>query len=301
MINLPTLRQLRYLVALTETRHFGRAAEACFVTQSTLSAGLQELEGLLGVRLVERTKRRVVPTAIGMEIAERARRTLREAEDLVEAAKGAAEPLTSDLRLGVIPTIGPYLLPRVLPKLRERFPRLRPYLREDQSANLLVQLAAGDLDVLILAFPYDTPGAESMMIAEDPFWLVCPADHPLAKAKTIVTEEIPAGDLLLLEDGHCLREHALAACSLEGGARRGRFQGTSLHTLIEMVAGGLGVTLVPDMAIRSHLVEASPVAVRPLANKAGARKIGLAWRRTSGRRKEFQLLGEALREILKDV
>ncbi|MEO5336031.1 MAG: hydrogen peroxide-inducible genes activator [Magnetospirillum sp. WYHS-4] len=301
MINLPTLRQLRYLVELLEARHFGRAAEACLVTQSTLSAGLQELEGLLGVRLVERTKRRVVPTPIGLEVAERARRTLQEAEGLVEAARAGAEPLTGGLRLGVIPTIGPYLLPRVLPELRRRFPALRPYLREDQTARLLDQLAAGDLDLLILAFPYDTPQAETMMVADDPFWLACPQGHPLARRKNISPDEIPPAELLLLEDGHCLRDHALSACGLERGAARGRFQGTSLHTLLEMVAGGMGITLVPGMATRSHLVEASSVEVRPLAETAAPRKIGLAWRRTSGRRKEFQMLGGALKEILQDL
>lgn len=298
MINLPTLRQLRYLVKLVETLHFGRAAEACLVTQSTLSAGLQELEGLLGVRLLERTKRRVVPTAIGLEIAERARRTLAEAEELVEAAHAAAEPLAGVLRIGVIPTIGPYLLPRALPALRERFPRLKVYLREDQTARLLAQLKAGELDVLILAFPYDTPGAETMMVAEDPFWVVCPDRHPLTGLKKISSQDIPADELLLLEDGHCLRDHALAACGLRSFATGMRFQGTSLHTLVEMVASGLGITLVPGMAVRTLLLEGSPLAARPLAGREANRQIGLAWRQTSGRDKEYRLLGETLREVL---
>lgn len=300
MIHLPTLRQLRYLVELTESRHFGRAAESCHVTQSTLSAGIQELEEMLGVRLLERTKRRVVTTPIGLEIAERARRTLDEAEGLVQAARAGAEPLCSELRLGVIPTIGPYLLPKVLPALREHFPKLKLFLREDQTAHLLDQLTAGDLDVLILAFPMDTPGAETLMIAKDPFWLVCPPAHPLGVSRNpIEPEAIPVDELLLLEDGHCLRDHALSACKAAGRQRTNRFQGTSLHTLIEMVASGLGLTLIPNMALGSQIIGASQLATRPLAGQEGAREIGLAWRRTSGRRPEFKLLGKALGDILK--
>ncbi len=298
MINLPTLRQLRYLVELVECRHFGRAAQACNVTQSTLSSGIQELEEGLGVRLLERTKRRVVTTPVGLEIAKRARRTLEEAEGLVEAAKAGAKPLCSDLRLGIIPTIGPYMLPRVLPQIRDRFPDLKLFLREDQTAHLLDQLASGELDVLILAFPMDTPGAETMMIGRDPFWLVCPASHPLAARKSVSPEDIPADELLLLEDGHCLREHALAACKLPGRMRANRFQGTSLHTLVEMTASGLGLTLVPDMAKESHLIGSAQLAIRPLSGKETAREIGLAWRRTSGRRAEFKLLGKTLTDIL---
>ncbi|MDK9722101.1 MAG: hydrogen peroxide-inducible genes activator [Rhodospirillales bacterium] len=300
MMHLPTLRQLRYLVELMEIRHFGRAAEACHVTQSTLSAGIQELEEMLGVRLLERTKRRVVTTPIGLEIAQRARRTLDEAEGLVQAAWAGAEPLCSELRLGVIPTIGPYLLPKVLPSLRDRFPKLKLFLREDQTAHLLDQLTAGELDVLILAFPMDTPGAETLMIAKDPFWLVCPAGHPLgASKKPIAPEDIPVDELLLLEDGHCLRDHALSACKAAGRQRTNRFQGTSLHTLIEMVASGLGLTLIPDLAAGSQMIAASSLVTRPLSASAEPREIGLVWRRTSGRRPEFKLLGKALGEILK--
>jgi LysR family hydrogen peroxide-inducible transcriptional activator len=298
MINLPTLRQLRYLVELMESRHFGKAAEACHVTQSTLSAGIQELEDLLGVRLLERTKRRVVTTPIGIEIAERARRTLEEAEALVQAAHVGAEPLSGDLRLGVIPTIGSYLLPRILPELRHRFPKLRLYLREDQTARLLDQLAAGELDVLILAFPMDTPGAEVTIIGKDPFWLVCPKDHPLANHKSIDPELIPPEELLLLEDGHCLRDHVLSACKMSGRGRTPRFQGTSLHTLVEMVSSGLGLTLIPEMATGSFMMAQSALAMRPLRGEESAREIGLSWRFTSGRRAEFKLLGKTLTELL---
>lgn len=298
MSNLPTLRQLRYLVALTETRHFGRAAEGCFATQSTLSAGLQELEGLLGVRLVERTKRRVVPTAVGLEIAARARRVLAEAEELVETARQSAEPLSGALRIGVIPTIGPYLIPRLLPVLRERFPRLKAYLREDQSARVMAQLTAGDLDVVILAFPYDTPGADTHVVTDDPFWLVCPETHPLARKTEVTAADIPLAELLLLEDGHCLRDHVLAACGLRAQGAGTRFQGTSLYTLVGMAAGGLGVTLAPEMAVRTALLDGLPLVARPLIGDSAHRRIGLAWRRTSGRGKEFRRLGDTLHEVM---
>lgn len=298
MMTLPTLRQLRYLVELVETKHFGHAAEICHVTQSTLSAGIQELEDLLGVRLLERTKRRVVATPIGLEIAKRARRTIEEAEGLVEAAKAGAKPLTGHLHLGVIPTIGPYLLPSVLPQLRQRFPELKLYLREDQTARLLTQLAAGELDALILAMPMELPSCQSMVIAQDPFWLVCPKEHPLAAKQAILPEEIPAQDLLLLEEGHCLRDHALAACRLPGEAGRKSYQGTSLHTLVEMVAGGLGVTLIPKMAVASQQMEGGSLAIRPISDAKAMREIGLVWRKTSGRQAEFKLLGDTLQEIL---
>jgi LysR family hydrogen peroxide-inducible transcriptional activator len=298
MINLPTLRQLRYLVELTECRHFGRAAENCHVTQSTLSAGIQEIEELLGVRLLERTKRKVVTTPIGLEIAERARRTLEEAEALVQAARVGAEPLTGELRLGVIPTIAPYLLPRVLPALRARFPKLKLYLREEQTQRLLDQLAGGDLDVLLLAFPIDTPGCDVSMIAKDPFWLVCPKSHPLAAQESIDPNSIPLDELLLLEDGHCLRDHALAVCRTVTRGKAGQFQGTSLHTLVEMVANGLGITLLPGMAAASHLSEGGPLVLRPLKGEESGREIGLCWRHTSGRRPEFKLLSRALFETL---
>lgn len=298
MMTLPTLRQLRYLVELVECRHFGKAAENCHVTQSTLSAGIQELEDLLGVRLLERTKRRVVATPLGLELAKRARRTIEEAEGLVEAAKAGAKPLTGRLHLGVIPTIGPYLLPKILLGLRRRFPELKLYLREDQTSRLLAQLAAGELDAAILALPMDLPNCRHLLLARDPFWLACPKTHPLAAKKSVRADEIPADELLLLEEGHCLREHALAACHLSADTGRKSFQGTSLHTLIEMVAGGMGVTLVPDMAATSQQMGGPNLAMRPLSDAQAARDIGLVWRNTSGRHEEFKLLGETLSALM---
>ncbi|MGE5518185.1 MAG: hydrogen peroxide-inducible genes activator [Bacteroidota bacterium] len=291
---LPTLRQLRYLVALAEHRHFGRAAETCLATQSTLSAGLQELENLLGVVLVERTKRKVMLTPIGEEVVARAREVLHGAEDIADLAASAAEPLSGPLRLGVIPTIAPYLLPRVLPRLRADHPGLRLYLREDLTARLLDRLGAGDLDVALIALPYHAPDIETLDIAEDPFVLACPPGHPLAAKANLRSADLVGADLLLLEEGHCLRDHALAACHLPGPARGDGVLGTSLATLVQMVANGLGVTLLPKMAVECGVLAGTDVVTRPILD-AGSRGIGLAWRPSSPRKADFRALGDALR------
>lgn len=291
--HLPTLRQLRYLVALAEHRHFGRAAEACFATQSTLSAGLQELESLLGVTLVERTKRKVLMTPLGEEVALRARDLLRGAEDIADLAMSHRRPLSGRLRLGVIPTIAPFLLPRVLPRLRSAYPDLKPALREDLTARLLERLANGEMDVAVLALPYDAPEMEMEALATDPFVLACPPRHPLADKETITGADLADCDLLLLEEGHCLRDHALAACSLPAPRRGEGILGTSLGTLVQMVAAGMGVTLLPRMAVEAGILGGTDLVTRPLAG-GGARQLGLAWRKSSARKEEFRLLGRAL-------
>ncbi len=293
---LPTLRQLKFLVALADRRHFGQAAEASFVSQSTLSAAIQELEDNLGVVLFDRTRRSVAPTGIGLEIAERARAILQQAEDLVDVAIAAHDPLSGPLRLGVIPTIAPFLLPRVLPRLREAAPELKLYLREEQTARLMERLDAGQLDAAILALPVALDGAESEDIAVDRFSLVCPRSHRLAGLATVGPADLANEDLLLLEDGHCLREHALAACALEGARRNSALQGTSLHTLVQMAASGLGVTLVPEMAIASGLLAGLDLHVAPLADDRPGRRIALVWRQTSGRKETFRQLAGLLRE-----
>ncbi|HYD31307.1 MAG TPA: hydrogen peroxide-inducible genes activator [Azospirillaceae bacterium] len=295
---LPSLRQLRYLVAVIEHRHFGRAAETCFVTQSTLSAGLQEMEHLLGARLVERTKRSVSPTPLGQELAQRAQQVLRQVEDMADLATAAREPMTGPLRLGVIPTIGPFLLPRVLPDLRETFPHLALYLREDQTARLIDQLHAGTLDVAVLALPYEARGIDTLWVAEDRFWAALPPTHRLATDPKVNAADLSLDDLLLLEDGHCLRDHALAACALEGARKNEGFQGTSLYTLVQMVAGGLGITLLPQIALDADILRGTDVVARPLVGDRPSRWIGLAWRRAAGRRTTFEKLGAFLKERL---
>ena len=301
MVNLPTLRQLRYLCALADHLHFGKAAAACAVSQSTLSAGIQELEAGLGAALVERTKRQVMLTRLGHEVVIGSRRLLRESEDLVALARSAAAPLSGDLYLGVIPTIGPYLLPRALPLLQTRYPKLRLYLREEQTAALVEGLAQGRLDVLLLALPYHTGELETMSVGRDELVLVCPANHALAELREVTPAALVHAEMLMLEEGHCLRQHALRACGRAAWHGREVFQGTSLKTLITMVASGLGVTLLPGMAVSSEVEKKKGLVTRPIAKTNAARQIVLAWRRSSPRAREFRLFGETFRDAGKDI
>ena len=300
MTPLPSLRQLRYLVALVEHRHFGHAAAACSVTQSTLSAAIQELENLLGVSLVERSKRHVLITPLGTTIATRAARVLREAEDLVGSANVWREPLSGTLRLGVIPTIGPYLLPRLMLAARQAFPQLRLYVREEQTAGLIDKLASGQLDLLVIALPFGLDETvEVEEIGEDEILVACPADHPFATLDRVESEALRSTGLLMLEDGHCLRSHALTACGLAGADHNEVFQGTGLRTLVQMVAAGLGVTLLPRLAVETELSSAEgAVQVRPIGPGRHARRIALAWRRSSARKAEFRRLGNFAAALL---
>ncbi len=297
MTPLPTLRQLHYLVAVVDSCHFGQAARSCAVTQSTLSAGIQELEELLGAPLLERTRRKVVPTPLGREIAARARELLKDAEDLVDAARAAKEPMTGPLRLGVIPTIGPFLLPSAMRRLRKAFPQLQLVLREEQTAPLVEKLQAGQIDAALLALPYPLHDIEVMELGEDPFWAVYPPGHRVPE-RPVPPSDMELHNLLLLEDGHCLRDQALAACHLEGARRNESIQGTSLHTLVQMVANGLGVTLLPQMALDAGILRGLDLEARPLAGKSSSRQIGLAWRRTSARKETFRRLGATLKAEL---
>jgi LysR family hydrogen peroxide-inducible transcriptional activator len=290
--HLPSLKQLRYLVALEEHRHFGKAAAACFVSQSTLSAGLKELESALDTELVERNNRTIVFTALGLEVAQRARRVLREVEELAELAAKGREPLSGRLRLGVIPTIAPYLLPKTLPHLRKAYPKLQLYLTEDLTSRLLALLEDGTLDLVLLALPYHASEVETLPLFKDGFQLVTRKDDPLAQKKSPTTADLKDANLLLLAEGHCLRDHALAACRLPQ-ADSG-FAGASLNTLVEMVAGGLGVTLLPDMAVPAHVPKAGELVAHPFDRGHAGREIGLAWRTTSSRGAEFRELGAAL-------
>lgn len=304
---LPTLRQLRYLLAVVDRGHFGRAAESCLVSQSTLSASIQELEDLLGARLLERGKRAVMPTPLGREVAERARALLKGAEDLVDVARAAAaDPMTGPLHLGVIPTIGPFLIPKVMPGLRAAFPGLKLYLREDQTARLLERLESGELDAAILALPYPMTDMDGEDFMQDPFWAVYPGDgfparHDGAPLKAVAPADVAKEDLLLLEDGHCLRDHALSACALHGPPRNATFQGTSLHTLVQMVANGLGVTLLPQMALEAGMLRGLDLVARPLSGDQPFRRIGLIWRKSSGRKETYQRLCAALRRDCNDA
>ncbi|MBX3483611.1 hydrogen peroxide-inducible genes activator [Phenylobacterium sp.] len=296
---LPTIRQLQYLKLLAEHGAFGKAAEAAHVTQPTLSAGIQELERTLGAPVVDRARTGVILTPVGEEALRRATVILNEAEELVEAAKNAGQPLTGRFRLGVIPTIAPFLLPGVLPLLRQRFPKLRLFLREDLTQRLIAQLKAGRLDAALIALPFDTAGLEWAHVSDDELLAAVPADHPLAREATASPEAMERENLILLEDGHCLREHALSACKLNpprAGIGEEPFAATSLPTLVQMVGSGLGVTFLPQMAVSAGLADAAHVAVKPLAADHAAREIVVAWRAGSNRRAEGRLLAEVLKE-----
>ena len=301
-MKLPTLRQLQYLTTVVELRHFGHAAEKCFVTQSTLSAGIQDLEELLEVALLERTNRKVIPTPIGEEIAQRARQILSLSEDLVDVAFSEKNPLSGRIRVGVIPTISPFLLPRVLPNVRQRLPELEVLLVEDQSERLLDQLESGEIDVAVLAFPFNTRGLSYKIFAEEHFWIALPKAHPLAKLDKIKAQQLPVSELLLLAEGHCMREHALSACQLPTSTQRKSMQATSLYTLIEMVASGLGITLIPEMAVNSDMVRHADICLRKLDSKTGdaIREIGLVWRPSYRRTETLEQLTAYFTEALRN-
>jgi LysR family hydrogen peroxide-inducible transcriptional activator len=291
---LPSLKQLEYLAALVETQHFAQAAERCNVTPSTLSAGIRDLEGVLGVAVAERTKRTVLITPIGQAIAERARELLRDAEDVMALASTQREPMTGEIRLGAIPTISPFVLPRALPTVEAKYPQLRLYLREEQTAVLLSRLRDGELDVALVALPYDTENLVVSILFDDAFLFACHADHPLAQHKLIKNDDLLDQPLLLLEEGHCLRGHALDACRLHSSHARAQFEATSLQTLIQMVASGIGVTLLPQMAVDAGIASMGKIRLIPLQIPA-SRQIGLVWRRSSPRVSEFELLAERFR------
>ena len=296
MKRLPTMKQLEYLVALADTRHFGRAAERCHITQSTLSAGIRDLESVLGTAVAERSNRHVLMTRVGATIAGRAKALLREAEELMEIAGADRAPMTGEMRLGVIPTVGPFLLPRVLPALRERFRGLTVYLREEQTVPLLARLEDGEVDAALIALPCETGDLAVEDIFEDEFLFACNRSHALAGAEAVPRDALEGEPLMLLEEGHCLRGHALDVCGAGNRKARAQFEASSLHTLVQMVAAGIGVTLVPRIAVEARIARGTGISLAPLAAPA-SRRIGLAWRRTSLRAKEFRLLAGALREL----
>src|SRR5690348_9576559 len=273
-VHLPTIKQLQYLVALRQHGHFGKAAEACFVTQSTLSAGLRELETLLGVTLVERTRRVVRFTALGEKVADKAVRVLREAEELSAIAGAEGQPLHGELRLGVIPTIAPFLLPAMLPRLRREWPELKLYLREETSQAACEALHRGQLDCVLLALPYPCGDIDSAPLFDDPLFVAFPRGEAPAGAKVEV-DAIDEKRMLLLEDGHCLKDHALSACNRPDLRAHAAMMGTSLHTLVQMVDNGLGVTFIPAMAIEAGILSGTGVDARPLQSEHPYRRIAL--------------------------
>jgi LysR family hydrogen peroxide-inducible transcriptional activator len=293
---LPTLKQLQYLVALKDAGHFGRAAEACFVTQSTLSAGLRELETLIGVTLVERTRRVVRFTPLGDRIADKARRVLREAEELGDIARAAGRPLSGEMRMSVIPTIAPFMLPHILPRLRRDYPDLKLFLREEPSGAACEGLHNGRTDCVLLALPFACGDVASHPLFDDRLFVAYqPQDMP-SDPPTIPASLIDETRLLLLEDGHCLKDHALSACNRPELRAEATMLGTSLHTIVQMVDNGLGMTMLPEMALKAGILDHTNIVARPLDEDNAVRRIALVWRRASPREKDFQLLAEALAE-----
>lgn len=294
-MKLPSSKQLQYFVSLVEEGHFGRAAGACHVSQSAFSNAIKELESTLDMQLVDRTNRQVIITAEGQKVATMARLVLRDLKDLVQLASGSGAPLSGELRLGVIPTIAPFLLPRVLPKLRRHFNELRLFLVEDQTERLHRRLLEGDLDLLLLALPWELRGVEETVLFRDPFRLACRKGTERVDPDNYRFNRLDSDSILLLEEGHCLREHALAACKIRNTRKVQRFAASSLLTLVEMVDADLGITFLPEMARNSSLLRNTAVQLHPLA-ESSYRNIGLAWRQGSARSEEFGMLGEFIRD-----
>jgi len=296
MANLPSLRQLSYFIALAKELNFTRAAEACFVGQSTLSAGLKELEDSLGVRLVERDRQNVSITLVGREVLSRARAILAASEDLLEFADGAEKSMAATIRLGVIPTIAPFLLPKVLPEIRTRFPDLKVTLREDLTSNLLARLADHQLDFALIALPYKVDGLLVKELFNDEFWLVARESDPALQFKEVRLPAKMAGRLLLLEEGHCLRDHTLQACKRSDIRNAEGMEATSLLTLLQMVESGMGIALLPEMAVKGGLLNGTELLAKPLAAPAPKRVVALVARSSTARIEEFEALSDCIRE-----
>ena len=275
------LRDLKYLVALADLRHFGKAADACFVSQPTLSTQIRKLEDELGVVLVERAPRKVMLTAAGLDVVQRARRIVADVEQMREAARRSRDPESGTLRLGVFPTLGPYLLPHVVPTLRARFPQLELLLVEEKSDELLQRLREGKLDAALLALPLHDDQLHAEFLFEEPFLLAVPESHPLASHGPLALDDLSAQTLLLLEDGHCLRDQALDVCRNAGAGENGGFRATSLETLRQMVAANVGVTLLPSLAVKPPVARSDAIRLLPFRDPQPSRRIAMAWRRSS--------------------
>ena len=284
------LRALQYFVKLADIRHFSKAAAACFVSQPTLSTQIRKLEEELGVQLVERAPRKVMLTPVGEEIAERARKVLDDIEQIRGAARRNVDPADGKLRLGIFPTLAPYLLPHVIPSIRKAFPRLKLQLAEEKTDDILKMLHKGDLDAALLALPIDHDGLEVEILFSEPFVLAVPDDHPLASRTRVSPEDLRGSELLLLEEGHCMREHALEVCTLAGASERVDFHATSMETLRQMVAAEVGITLMPLLSVKPPIAETGNVALKPFTNPSPSRTIALVWRSSSA-------LGEFIRSL----
>ena len=291
------LRDLRYLVALADHRHFGRAAEACFVSQPTLSTQLKKIEDELGVTLVERTPRKVLLTEVGLEIAQRAREVLTEIEQIRAIARRTRDPESGTVRLGIFPTLGPYLLPHAVPRLRARFPRLELLLTEEKTEPLLRLLREGRLDAAIMALPLHDDSLHAEFLFEEPFVLAVADQHPLATRDAVTSADLEHADLLLLEEGHCLRDQALEVCHAAGASERHGFRATSLETLRQMVAAGVGITLLPILAVRPPVASTPNVHILGFRADAPSRRIAMAWRKSTAMGAFLRQLADVFRTL----
>ena len=291
------LRDLKYLVALADHKHFGRAAAASFVSQPTLSTQIRKLEEELGVSLVERAPRRVMLTPIGRDIAERARRVIAEVEQMAEVARRSQDPEAGTVRLGLFPTLAPYLLPHVLPGLRQRFPRLELLLVEEKTDQVLARLRDGRLDAGILALPLHDEQLHIEPLFDEPFVLAVPQAHALAGQQSLALGQLDDQHLLLLEEGHCLRDQALDVCRMAGADERDGFRATSLETLRQMVASGVGITLLPVLAVQPPVPVSPDIALLPFRGQPPHRQIGMLWRRSSAMSDFLLQLAEELRKL----
>ena len=291
------LRDLSYLVALAEYRHFGRAAEASFVSQPTLSTQIRKLEDELGVALVERTPRKVLLTETGREIASRARAVLSQVDEIKSIAQRTRDPESGTIRLGIFPTLGPYLLPHVIPRLRERFPRLELLLREEKTEQVLHMLREGTLDAGILALPVHDDSLHTEFLFEEPFVLAVPSGHELAARRTLHMDDLSQQNLLLLEDGHCLRDQALEVCHLAGAGERTGFRATSLETLRQMVSANVGITLLPALAVKPPIAQSPNVTLIEFEKPAPSRRIAMLWRKSSAMTPFFEALAAVIRDV----
>lgn len=300
-MHLPTLRQLQFLIALADHGSFSRAAKACLVAQPTLSSAIKEIENLLGVALIERSARESRLTSAGVTAVAHARSILAETQELVSSVRDAGSPLTGSFRLGAIPTIAPFILPEALKHLRKAYPDLKLYLREDKTADLLESLSTRKLDAAIIALPWNTPGIDTLAIAEDAFMLACPKGHRLETKPKLTPQDMVGENVLLLEEGHCMRGHALSVCSLPGVARDQNLAATSLQTMVQMVAGGLGISLIPKIAAEAGIAAGTSVSVLPFTGNVPGRQIGIAWRARSSCETEARMIGDILSRVLDKV
>lgn len=288
------LRDLRYLTAVAEHRHFGRAAEACFVSQPTLSTQLKKLEETLSVTLIERTNRQVMLTPVGEQIVAQSERILREVKQLELIAERYKDPLGGEFRLGIIPTVAPYLLPKILEPIRQAFPNLQVHLTEGQTVTVSALLRSGDLDAVILALPADDEHWESRPLYKEPFYFAASKQHPKASKKSVALEDLNDEEVLLLEDGHCLRDQALDVCNTHNARENTSFRATSIETLRQMVAANVGITLIPELALGPST---GPVRYIPFSGEPPHRQIGLCWRRSTARGELLEQLAELLQQL----